>query len=118
MSTTNCMVIYPPDKGGVKFENRPDARGMKRYIKWRKQYMYVMTCEYDSDGKAAYRPFVIEQSDRLPSELLDALDWRTLKREFAFRASMLQQLNLWAGVALAGIIVFLMFIILGEMGVV
>jgi hypothetical protein len=120
----NTMVMYPSEKGGIKFEYRdPDKEqlGQQWRITWKNKWMYVIdyTCTENGDGACSIHtptPDENKPPPMTPSALLDALDWSCLRRLLTYKNKLLEKIAWWAAIAGIGIMALLFIVVMGEIG--
>ena len=102
----NCLVIRPVNQGGVSYEYIKDPPGQPWIFRGRPTY-----CATQSNGALeAYDP--PDEIISLPDKLYRGLHWEPARRLLAYRPTMLDKVNMWLGVALVGILVFIIFLLL------
>lgn len=107
----NAIVIRPFHEGGISkewVEPRPSPQWLLE------NRFYYLLYEKEKDGEKELLDFGPSQQIKLMSDsLYRALRWETVRRLLSYKATMLDKINMWIGVALVGILAFIIFIILG-----
>jgi hypothetical protein len=102
----NCLVIRPVKQGGVSYEYIEDPPGQPWIFRGHPTY-----CATQSNGALeAFEP--PDKINCLPDKLYRGLHWEPTRRLLAYRPTMLDKVNMWLGVILVGILVFIIFLIL------
>lgn len=103
----NCLVIRPVKQGGVSYEYLENPPGQPWIFRGRPTY-----CAIQNGGAelSAYDP--PDEIQALPDKLFRGLHWEPTRRLLAYRPSLLDKVNMWLGVALVGILVFIIFLLI------
>ena len=103
----NTIVLRPRDKGGYSFEHVLNAAGPMWLYNGRFVYLY-----YANGGNSleSYEP--PSEIKMLPDKLFRAFHWDPVKRLLAYKMSLLDKVNMGLGVAVVGILAFIIFLMM------
>lgn len=102
----NAIIFRSAAQGGIALEFVKNPLGEIWFF--RNKPVYLMT---EINGVlAAYTP--PEEIKCLPDKLFRALNWDCARLLLMRRDSLMEKVNLWLGVALVGILAFIIFLIL------
>lgn len=108
-SRKNAIVIYPPDKGGIKYEHRNGNVGHQRRHKNSQMYLLIS----NGNGLEPYIP--PDTFNQHPVDLYDALNWEAAKRQLSYKNTLMEKINMVMNIILVAILCFVIFLIIDGM---
>lgn len=102
----NCIVIRPTDKGGISYEWVQEPPGQPWIFRGRMTHCAIQK----DDHLEAFEP--PDEIICLPDKLYRGLHWEPATRLLAYRPTWMDKVNMWLGIALVGILVFIIFLMM------
>lgn len=107
----NALVVDVNKGWGFEYVENPSGK-LRRFGE---RVVYYMIRDKDSTLKPRVRP---EAIDTQPEKLYRALNWPEVQELFKLNPSLMDKLQTGATVALVGIMIFFIFLVLSEKGII